>query len=284
MSDEIELPSEEELAKLPRYSQVVYALRSALRAQPFLASWMKPPAEYKRSIVILEENFSSLMNSCIDASDVAIIEVMNASAIAAETAQKHLLDELANKNARAAAISVNAAASATASVAEATKDDDDAKTIDLTKAAATAAGTAKTAYSGYTSTVAAVTTTARMDYARLAEIKSDVIDASEAGPLGNLWHGSPPAWYINAKKQYDKTIADWERELAEIEGVGIETFDLEIRVPDELDKQAAFEFISILGAYIDDLHKAKGGSGIEIEFLEIYEPAGVPVPVSPEAD
>lgn len=121
------------------------------------------------------------------------------------------------------------------------------------------------------------------DFVRLKELKDVVTDASETGPLGDLWYGSPPDWYVKAKERYEKTIAEWERELAEekdetrkISGsakIGISAsakltglisddtaFPIEFYIdPGDAQKETIQNVLECLS----DLHIAAGGFGLE---------------------
>lgn len=197
MGDEFELPSEEELRELPRFSVAVYALRCALRGQPLLTSWKDPTNEYVRAVIRLNSASKILVSSA--PIDVNTAYAVYTDAIAAAKAAN------TSKSAIVAANAANAIYAA-------------ANALNSSFYYATAVEAADKAnvatYLAYATSVA-TTTAARIDYMRLTELKTDVTDASETGPLGDLWHGSPPDWYLTAKEDYDKTIAEWERELGE---------------------------------------------------------------------
>lgn len=195
MSDEfpVELPSEKDLKQLPLASVATYAIRCALRVQPFLSTWKEATKVYKQAIIRLNNLFKIQIKNTINTEGV---EYTNP----ATTAQ--------GEDPRPYS-AFNATSSALFAYFDNHSNNDDRYFFD-TVLAVESATEAVDASGNDEEDVAAA---ARADYSRLIELKTEVTDASETGPLGDLWLGSPPDWYICAKEHYDKTIAEWEREI-----------------------------------------------------------------------
>jgi hypothetical protein len=206
MSDNLGLPSAEELAKLPKASIAVYALRCALRVQPVWVDLKEPTAEYKKYIFDLNNFYRIIAYDTKVASEVVnFVKTKATAAIATSDTMDFAPNALYVAIAAIEAIDVSTP---------------DAAATTATNAASLAANvcglgvaTNPAAYIPYDASI----TSANEDYAWLKEHKDEVTDASETGPLGDLWHRSPPDWYITVKEKYDKTIAEWERELESLE-------------------------------------------------------------------
>tara|TARA_R110002049_G_scaffold290065_4_gene473315 strand:+ start:3587 stop:4375 length:789 start_codon:yes stop_codon:yes gene_type:complete len=246
MSDESKLPSREDLSKLTKSSIVMYGIRCALRVQPFLVSRSEPTTEYKTFVVDLNREFKNLTYT-------ATLESARATANSAAVVA-HIAEDNASNAAAAAKASANAVSASSAGGAS--------------NAAASAARAS-------TRVTTDVRSAAVADFKRLVELDTEVTDASETGPLGDLWHGSIPDWYIEAKAKYDKTIAEWEGELKESKGR-----DLAQEVMDSVFEMPVFPPNPAIEFYIDpgdakketiqsvleclsDLHIAAGGFGLE---------------------
>ncbi|WP_261344664.1 hypothetical protein [Gimesia panareensis] len=295
MSDE--LPSKKELAKLPRFSIAVYALRCAMRVQPLLTLCMKPTTEYKKTVVKLNNIYRFLIydaNATDIGGNAVAAAALDSAAATARAANDVTGIAAANVAAIAAAATINAYNGVdAANIASGTAAD--AETI--TAAAIIAADTITAADAD------TITAAARADYVGLLELDTEVTDASEFGPLGVLWHGSPPDWYIEVKERYEEIIAEWELEVGQgeskegnlsgsanikfstsgdLSGIEQSRYEITIQVPVGEDDETAIKNATKLVTYIDELHKAKGGSGVKIDLLEIFESSDVLVPSSPE--
>lgn len=212
MSDEVELPSEEELAELPMYSKAVYAIRCALRVLPILVSWNKATDRYKAAVVELNRQYRILIYNAPYATERdsrTNTDIATNSAYVA--ARKHLTDSSET------ATNIVAALAAAAAARSATDAADSATYATYTTIYAKDAAKAFTRDTKDTkpSLYSSIDSTARSDYEKLKSIGKEVTDASETGPLGNLWPDSPPDWYVKAKERYDETIMEWEQELGE---------------------------------------------------------------------
>ena len=257
MSDEVELPSKEELEILPRFSVAAYALRCAMRVQPLLVSWKKPTAEYKEAVVYLKAAYKTLGYT-------ADSYTIRAAADAANTISDTTSNTIrATQAATADAAIVGAAAGATTRAVAANSYVTRAATGRATDAAFATALYASDAMGGADSYT--IRAAARADYTRLLELKTEVTNASETGPLGDLWQGSPPDWYIKAKEEFDKTIAEWEREIAEEEGEETDSID-ESHLEFYIDTgNASEEVIQEVFDAISNLSFAAGGLGFTFE-------------------
>lgn len=209
MSDEVELPDRGELSVLPKKSIVVYALRCVLRVRPLLALLEKPTAEYKRSVVVVNGAYKTLLAAPSEFDVVAASQSTYHATNAEFAATADVAAVMAAL--KAVAIAADNAYSSHKSVYDSDSTFHPAANAYIAAGAAfRAANVAKID----TDTVQLVGVS-RADYVKLSELKAEVTDASETGPLGDLWHGSPPDWYIESKEHYDKTIAEWELKLEE---------------------------------------------------------------------
>lgn len=204
MSEQTELPNERELRMLPKNSLAVYAFRCALRAQSLLASWRTPTREYKKAVLMLNREFRNLFSS-LDAT-FKVADVANDARKAASRA---------SRAANAAEAIYYAAYVIRSSGHKIDTEDKIDSYIAAVNVAAYASSLASEASNAAYNTDKSSRTAARADYVKLKELGRELIDASETGPLGDLWHGSPPEWYIEAKEKYNKAIAEWEQEIAE---------------------------------------------------------------------
>ena len=266
MSDEFELPSERELEKLPWNSVAVYAIRCALRVQPLLVSWNNPTEKYKRAVVNINASFDIL------ASDTSTTR----AAIDAAYSVDLYVDATTTKAARNAALSSRDAAEAASSAAaaiRATPHSADAAARAARSAAAKASRSANDAMSFYlTSTPPSfydITRATRADYVWLKEFRIKITEASETGPLGDLWHGSPPDWYLKEKAKYDKTIVEWEREIAE-ESPEDRAKRFENSDPEPLisvyfdDSDFTKEEMAAFLEYVSESYRSLGGEGLKV--------------------
>ncbi|QDV52790.1 hypothetical protein [Gimesia fumaroli] len=240
MSEDIELPGKGDLRDLPLASIAVYAIRCALRVQPVWALWEKPTAEYKEAIIQLRAAYRILAYSGYTEADAKA--AYEAAYVAYEAANAS-----SDSNAIASANAANAAASAASAAYNAARHN-----------ASDAANAANAAALASRASHAAIA--ARKDYLRLAEMETEVSDASETGPLGDLWGGAAPDWYIKAKAMFNKTIAGWGGESGE---------NIEIDLGEELSVyidpgDAPSELITDLYIALNALFKAHGGPGLEI--------------------
>lgn len=262
MSDNLELPSEGELAELPKGSLATYAIRCALRALPLLFSWKEPSKNSKRAVVIINRSFH-VLSSSVDGT------AAKQAANAAYDAVNIITDETKDSNDYSGVIKAADAASAATRVIGVTRDVKHRAPYKFAKLASMASDS-----------VTAISA-ARADYERLKATKIEITDSLETGYLGDLWNGFPPGWYTKAMKDYDKTIAEWERELGdEVVGnmsgsskIGISTSaKLTGLISDDADLPVEFyidpgdaqkETIQNVLECLSDLHIAAGGFGLE---------------------
>lgn len=191
-----------------------------------LTLWQTPIAEYKRAIVKLNTAYNILVynvgttdaaRAATDAADAAIRAAnANISTNVGDDAPSFTAAAAAAAAATAAyaaAAAVRAAnADAISAAANAADEAARAANADVISAAANAAEEAARAV------IRDSRAATSADYARLLGLKTKVTDASETGPLRDLWYGAPPDWYIREKATYEKTIVEWERELGEMSG------------------------------------------------------------------
>ncbi|HCO24822.1 MAG TPA: hypothetical protein DIT97_18010 [Gimesia maris] len=278
MSDDMELPSKKDLIHLSERSQATYAIRFALRVQPLLASIKDPPVDYKKAVLALDGQFKNL-----------IYENGNLTpfhAFVAANAVKNAADRYVNfkKQSRYYAISaairsaVLAASAAGSGYPNANPSPEQSISLTTLDAAFSASLSAGSAGAGRNAVDAALS-----DYKKLKESPTEVFDISENGPLGKLWHGSPPDWYLEAKKLYDKTIAEWTNELGDDESeignlsgsakisisssgklIGVISDDADFPIEFYMDPgDARKETIQNVLECLSDLHIAAGGFGLE---------------------
>ena len=202
MSDEKGLPNENELLQLSPNAIATYAIRCALRVQPMWTLWNKSTAEYKKEIVDLNSKYKVLVYNTDN------VAARTAAKSAARTTEDSVFTTKAADVSRVINAALAAVSAATRTAANATSIN--AAAINSANAAARIITdndyTAADAY-------AIAINSARTDYRQLLELKTEVTDASETGPLGDLWHGSPPDWYIKAKEECERTIVKWERDV-----------------------------------------------------------------------
>ncbi len=233
MSGENELPSEEELHRLSQASVAVYALRCALRVQPLLTSRPNPitepnttepwlieyiTASYKESVVKLNTAYNNLVHggsgqtyrfTGFDVFGLGFMVFQIAERSAGFKKDTSLVRAAISVSSAGMAISRAHTIGKGSEVLEYKPDDLEKIRLSTYIAADKAARYAKDSANDST-----FISSARADYTRLLGLNEEVIDASETGPLGNLWIGSQPDWYINAKDLYEKTITEWEQEIA----------------------------------------------------------------------
>ena len=252
MNSELDLPSEDDLADLPKASIAVYALRSALRVRPFWTSCIKPTADYKAAVVVLNHEFDRLLH---------FESSTEYEAIASKVKNK-LSEAAVNDNTAATVTAFTSATAAILSVLTAITQNTSSANVAF-NASTAATGAAMTLGTDHSSIFKAP----KKDYEHLAVLKAEITDASDMGPLGDLWHGSPPDWYIEAKALYDKTIAEWERELDEADNDRILSVYID-------PGTSSPELITELYVALNALYRAHGGSGLEIVKEERRSMAG----------
>jgi len=198
MPDKRELPTADDLKKLPLGAIVAYAVRCARRVQPLYGC--------AAGIAELRKHEAAVEGAISLAEDFCLSHDVSAPAYGAAYAARDAADTTVAKDAaRAAAAAARAAAYAfdlpkcavydrpvyTSRVA--------AEAIDGARAAARAAEHAS-------GSAAAVEAAARADFDRLSELNQGTypelgqpIDATKNGPLGPLWPEGPPEWSAAAK-------------------------------------------------------------------------------------
>ncbi|KAA0132093.1 hypothetical protein FYZ48_28685 [Gimesia chilikensis] len=246
MNEVDRLPSKEKVKKLQKSNRNVYAIRCALRVQPliiFPESEEYNTAELKRAVLQLDSQLESLVNS--DKVDLRVID--------------NAINRIVSASVNAASASANAA-NACKAAAHSQSNIAFKNSVDLTLDAAIYAAKSATITTGINTAVNLVRAT-KSDYEKLKASKIKVTDASETGPLGDLWHGSPPDWYIEAKTKYDKTITEWKREIAESDSINNEERILSVYIDPGTSSP---ELITELYVALDALYRANGGSGLQI--------------------
>lgn len=252
MNNNSGLPSSDELAELPNRSIAVYAIRCALRVQPLLTSAELVSTEYKKAVLMLNSNLEILKNTSNDFV-AAAAAISRATSIIKAYAEDSAINSDAHKVIVGSVESIEHAVDTYVTYSNTSNS--------AAKAAFAAEAVADKAYDVYTAPFGdfafseyVLGVYARADYTRLKEHKTEVTDASEKGPLGNLWHGSPPDWYIEAKEHYNNTIAEWERELGEdvtekgnLSGSAKINFSssgiLSYKLPEEIESESDAELI-----------------------------------------
>lgn len=278
MSDDIELPRKEDLIDLSERSQATYAIRFALRVQPLLALIKEPPVDYKKAVLALDGQFKNLIYESGNLTPFHSFVAANAVKNAADryvNFKKQTKYYAISAAIRSAVLAASAAGSANPSANPSPEQSISLTTIDAAYSATLSAGTAG---AGINAVDAALS-----DYKKLKESTSEIFDISETGPLGNLWGGSPPDWYIKAKAHYEKTITEWKNELGDTESeignlsgsakismsatgklIGVISDDADFPIEFYLDPgDARKETIQNLLECLSDLHIAAGGFGLE---------------------
>ncbi|MCR9231453.1 MAG: hypothetical protein NXI29_10605 [bacterium] len=191
------------LEKLPHGSISVYSIRNFLRVQPLLANNRNPTAIYKEAVVNLHNQVEILKYHSTTKQVLSAVEKF-ASIAYDET------NEEEKDYSYAAYVAYHISIYAFSS-----------------SYAAFYAGRAvfNTSFVAHNKTMSNPTSvdkaqddedyvvaTAGVDY-RILRSLDEVIFASEKGPVGDLWHGNPPDWYIKSKAHYDKTIKMWGQEI-----------------------------------------------------------------------
>ncbi len=192
-----ELPTQNDLKKLPLGAIVAYAVRCARRVQP-LYGRAAGIAELPTHEAAVEWAISLAESFCLS-HDVSAY-AYNA-AYGARTATE---DVAARDAARAAAAAVRAAAYAFDLPKSAVYD----RPLYASRVAAEAddAGQAAVRAAGHASDGASAVHAASADFARLLELNQgtfpklgEPIDPTENGPLGPLWPEGPPEWFATVK-------------------------------------------------------------------------------------
>lgn len=288
MSEIFNLPSEHDLNELSENSESIYALRSALRVLPLLAELDNPPDEYKQAVLnlhaLLENTFR--LRGTTDGLNLSVV----VRALRESVRQfKDFKNSTKNVWVDQAIRSLEAAQGAINSDWYFKMPKNSVFITDRYSIEAAFYSTLATSNAGTDETRNVDTTRAEYatfsDLKKLKELADHEVDASEVGLLGDLWNGFPPSWYDKARENYNSTIAEWEGERSEglfDSDEECSSFDLELLLPKGSGKSIAIECVNVLAAIIDDLHKAEGGSGVKIDFLEIHENSGVLEPLTPE--
>ncbi|QDU52136.1 hypothetical protein [Gimesia panareensis] len=200
MSSKRLLPTQTTLEMLSPSSIAAYATRYALRVQPFLCLCKETSNPYKQFVLDIHDSLNAIISGP---------EAESASLNADELLSYALQipeDEVTPKT-KTAAISSAHAFKSTAYIAN----------DFLTE--------------GFDSAVKAIENAnliicemncpmapALIDFEFLKELRhGDPInyffDCGDSGPLGELWHGNTPDWFLDAQKIYAKNIALWKKEV-----------------------------------------------------------------------
>jgi len=194
------LPTENILRTLSPPSIAAYATRCALRVQPFFCLCKDASNQYKRFVLEIDDSLNAHI-SCHEAED-ASLNADELLSYATEISEK----EVTSKT-KIAAISTAHAFKATAYIAN---DFLNGGYDSAIRAADNAAIIICEMNWSFSSVI--------KDFEFLGELRhGDPIDyffdCGDTGPLGELWHGNPPVWYLEVKQIYDKNIVSWEKEI-----------------------------------------------------------------------
>lgn len=287
MSDEeINLPTEEELAKLPLRAIVVYAVRCARRVMPLYRLFDLVPHEDR-------VRHSRAVLTAISSADCRI-DCLAAAHSAAE--------------AMSVAFSVNSvtaayAADAAYAAADAAYAAEDAASYYRETDAIHAV-----AKSAFTASVSAARAASAILEAQLPEKSGDFLDAhativnhsiadfnairrldvktietafdsSESGPLGPLWPNEPPDWYFPYLREFEALVA--EEQSSGSGAIPEEVSEVTVPVfivawdPALVSEDEYAELVGSLG----DLVRAHGGLGVRRLQEDTYGVIGAGVPV-----
>lgn len=189
------LPDQDDLKKLPLGAIVAYAARSARRVQP-LYGCVEDTAEVARHEAAVESAISLAEDFCHSH------EVNAAAYGAAYAAREAASGAQAQDAARAASAAARAAAYAF-DIPKSAVYDHPVYASRVATEAADAAEAAVRAAEAAAEGRAAVEAAARADFDRLLQLNAGIypklghpFDPHEKGPLGPLWHTTPPAWFV----------------------------------------------------------------------------------------
>jgi len=276
MPREAEIPTREELAKLPCWASVAFAARCARRIQPLFARWRGATTE---QIDAVEHAITVAENAAAAADSARAADYAGRSAAAAAAHYAAAAD-----SARAAADSAGRAADAAAAhYAAADYAAAAARAADYAAAAARAADSAAAArvvaaraadsaaaahVVAAAAALAATREAMRFDFEllRTAAKREQWTDDTPVPPefFGPIWpFGAPEGW---PNSEHQKPSSDPH------------VLRLEFSIPSALDRDEADRLIGDIIQRANELHHAYGGQGISIADGKVFEcePALVP--------
>jgi hypothetical protein len=285
-----EVPSREEIAKLPRWAQVAFAARCARRVQPlFKVFWPEAPAEHceaiERAIRLAESSAGSARLPAHAADADAADAARNAAEDAAKAAEDKDDDiedaytaaedvEDAAKAADAADAAADAADAANAAN-ENDEDDDEDDDEDAAEAANAVADAADAANRwGRAPSRESVVRVIRMDFEKLkaAAKKERWTNETPVPPefFGPLWpEGEPPGWPSTAAeptRQKKAQTASKEERLV------VQAF-----VHGPVDDETLVDGITEIYQALNRYHILCGGTGLTIDDWQIFVRSGTRV-------
>lgn len=236
------LPTEEELATLPRWACVAFAARCARRVQPLFKHFW--PGAPEKHVAAIDAAITTIELSAIGyLGTIGAVEIARAAADNATAARAVVAGTAA-----AAVVSAGTAAAATRAA-------DSASTV---AAAATAAFRSARAAADATDARTVASAAIRRDF-ELLKAAAEAENWTDDTPVppeffGPLWpHGEPEDWPESGRE----------------DRAGEAAVEVTIEVPEDADDEAIEGAIKELAARLDDAHRAEGGRGIVIDAVEI---------------
>lgn len=201
----LELPLQSELARLPKFAIVAYAVRNALRVLPLFGQmafycdreqFQKFAGELIKILGLSQTQgrhpalYSVRVKAARDAARAAAyVHAMAASRAAFAVSRAYSAADERNDAIRSASFAAAFATTAFAAAASPASADEEAAR------ACTARAAAKRDYDSL------------VDLCQKSRISPDLgFDASETGPLGLLWPGGPPDWYLDALPKWQTAL------------------------------------------------------------------------------
>jgi hypothetical protein len=245
MTNEVTIPSKEELQVIPRWARVAFGARCARRVQPLIKPDFPGAAKY------------------LEVTEAAIV-MSERSAAAAEVDHSYVEDDTVKGEGDS---DFDAYAHDTAYAAAAAVDPLD---DDHAAAARDAAIAASRAFPAFEDPLAVAL---RYDYQLLRDTaqREGWTDETPVPPqfFGPLWpFGAPQGWPLGVSEA----------------GLAMPELTLEFDIPDDVDPDEADAAIGQIIQRLSDLHTAMGGNGLEIADGIAYEPAMELEPVGPEGE
>ena len=275
MADEqrSQIPTKEEIAKLPRWAQVAFAARCARRVQPiFKAGWSDAPKELIDAVEItitFAEDSAAAPTAAERAAthaNNAALAASAASAAASKAAYASPTSFAITIAARSAQVAAHAADASTAAY----------NALSTDSAAIHAASTAHEASRAAMAYASAVASAMRVDFDYLLSLseRENWKDNTPVptGVFGPIWpHAEPEGWPDIHESEPDSAPAISEQD---------QTLTLRIAVPSMPDtpqnREKIREHIRKLIVKASQLHIAEGGSGLKIKKIKTRVPAGIP--------
>jgi hypothetical protein len=257
------IPTQEEIAKLPRWAQVAFAARCARRVQPLVVfHWPKAPQEHIEAI-----------DAAITLAERSAGDPRSASATNAYVAARVVYSAYAINDPNAAAYAARAAANAAAYAADA--DVAVASAADATNAYATNAYADAYAAAASAAVNAAASAAAnsthkyiRIDFDLLCAVvvRQGFKNETPVSPevFGPMWPDGVPKGWLGEQSQV----------ASEISSPDYDPIELRIRVPANVTDANIQRNVSELLAGANALHHAEGGSGFEVDNIEASKNVG----------